>query len=225
MPALLFSLLPLITSLFAPKAQQAVEKISGQSPEVSGQFVTDLFSKAAQLLGIVAAGQPLTTQAQAVQTVAALQTAPAETVKAVEQHALDYLDKISPFIDKAIEIDKATNEAQIAGANAAAERVSSIKGGAELLRIYIAHVDGLTFSLCIGLTVGLLAAMALYVVGQYYKIPIPDWVPMILPVLSMVIGQIMGERKAISGFLTDGTPSSNAANAANAAIVAAIPKQ
>lgn len=106
---LLAALLPTVLSLFAPRAQALLGKVTGQPADVVQPFLADLFGKIGAVTG----------QANPVQAVAALQTAPQETVDQVQEHALDYLDKIAPMVDKLIAIDKAKWTADDASVQAA----------------------------------------------------------------------------------------------------------
>jgi hypothetical protein len=118
---LLAALLPTVLSLFAPRAQAQLQKITGAPPDVAEAFTKDLFGKIGQATGV---GE-INTEAQAVQAVAALQQA-AKTnpavVQQVEAHALDYLDKLLPVIDKLAEQDKARWQADRESSDAAAAR-------------------------------------------------------------------------------------------------------
>jgi hypothetical protein len=83
-------------------------------------------------------------------------------------------------------------------------------------------VQSLTLNIGIILGVAMLLSMIAKPVGAYFKVDMPDWVPMILPVLAGFIGQLLGERKAISAFLTDGTPQTNAQAMAGAVVQQAL---
>jgi len=113
---LLAALLPSVLQLFAPRAQAALQKVTGQGPDVTGPFLQSLFGQVSAVTG----------EADPVAATAALQKAPQEQVKAVEDHALDYLDKIAPMFDKIADLDKlrmAADDADMASARAFTPRV------------------------------------------------------------------------------------------------------
>ncbi len=83
----------------------------------------------------------------------------------------------------------------------------------------VANITTVTWVMLIGLTAALLLGM----LAKMLKPDMPDWVPMILPALTLIGGQIMGERKQVAGYLFDGTPSTNETNATNAKIAAHLP--
>lgn len=119
---LLLSLLPSVLGLFAPKAQQKLQQVTGQPTEVVAPFLTDLFTKIAQATGVLAPGQPIATEAQAIQAAGAVQSASSEQLQAIQQHALDYLDRVAPMLDKISTYEQAAWDAEEASRNAAASR-------------------------------------------------------------------------------------------------------
>lgn len=127
MPLLLTSLLPMVLNLFAPKVAATITKATGNpaAADMLGPFLQSLFDMIGQKTGVVPTGQSVTTDAQAVAAVAELQklkTTNAALVQQIEDHALDYLDKLAPLFDKLAASDAAENAAAIARMNAAAER-------------------------------------------------------------------------------------------------------
>lgn len=126
---LLISLLPLILALFAPKAQQALTKVS-DNPAGAEQLIQMLIGKGAELVGV-----PPT---QPVQVVAALQKAQAEVsspgamapvVQELQEAALDWIEKIVPLIDKIAAYDRQAWNAEEASRKAAAERSMQMSEG------------------------------------------------------------------------------------------------
>lgn len=92
---LLTSLIPQVLQLFSGRAQAQIAKVTGD-PQTSAAFMQDLITKVG-----AAVGTPVTDDKTAIQAVAALTTAPdAAKVQALEEHALDYLDKLAPLLDK-----------------------------------------------------------------------------------------------------------------------------
>lgn len=101
MPAILASLLPMVLGMFTQRAEATIGKVAGPGadPQVTAQFTQNLFGKLGELVGV-----PLKDNASAVQAVAQLQSRAAAgdtaIVQQLEDHALDYLDKIAPMLDK-----------------------------------------------------------------------------------------------------------------------------
>lgn len=146
---ILASLLPTILQLFQPKAQQAVAKVTGQTPDAAGLFVQSLFDKLGQIVGI-----PVKDDASAIQAVAALTAKPDPAViEQLEEHAFDYLDKLAPILDKLAEYDKVAWTASEASMAAAGERAAKMAEGPLrtnpafiLSMLIIAMVAGVVFS-------------------------------------------------------------------------------
>lgn len=113
---LLLSLLPTILGLFAPRVQAAAQKITGQPPEVANQFVQSLFEQLQQLTG----------KADPIQATAAVQANPdPAVVQQLEDHTLDYLDKIAPMIDRIAKGEADAAARTVASQDAAAGRTDS----------------------------------------------------------------------------------------------------
>jgi muramidase (phage lysozyme) len=226
----LAALLPTILSMFEPLAAEKLGRVLKQPPAVSDAFTKDLFTKLGQLTGVDASPDPnknaaANEPAAAAQAYAALAKAKADNtalVAQLQQHALDYLDKIAPIIRDVHTMDMETSKQQQVNMDAAVGRINSLANGGKLLRAYFRNVQSLTLNIGIILGVAMLLSMIAKPVGAYFKVDMPDWVPMILPVLAGFIGQLLGERKAISAFLTDGTPQTNAQAMAGAVVQQAL---
>ena len=80
----------------------------------------------------------------------------------------------------------------------------------------VGNITAVTWIVIIALSIGIVVG----IVAKSIHPELPDYTPMILPALTMIAGQIMGERKQIIAYLYDGTPSQNETNATNARIVA-----
>jgi hypothetical protein len=210
---ILTTLLPTVLGLFQPKIQAKVEQVTGQPPEVAGPFLIDFFSKMAQLAGVVQPGQAITTPTQAVQAAAALQTAPATAVQELEQHTLDYLDKIGPTLDRLAQLDREEWAAAISGRDAASARAARdrVDLGPFLARV-AAGIAALII-LC-----GLVA-LGLQVWLNDDHEPSVGLVGLLGPIITLAVKWLSD----IIAYRFDGTPTSNAANAANAAIAASLP--
>ncbi len=217
--ALLSTLLPSILPLFAPKAQAAITKMTGAPQDVSGQFLTDLFSKIAQATGIVPPGQPVATPAQAIQAAGAIQTAPPEVVKDVETHALDYLDKLAPLFERAAKADEAENAAMLAGRNAAMFRQQSADPA--MVHMVVRNINGQSWMVLGGLVVALIGAA----IAKGFWPAMPDYFTVVLALAGPLFGQVMKERGAVIAYYFDGTPAANAGAAIRESIAAAQPKR
>ncbi len=210
--ALLSTLLPSILPLLAPKAQAAITKATGAPPDVSGQFLTDLFGKIAQVTGVAQAGQPLT-QAQAIQAAGAIQTAPPAAINEVETHALDYLDKLGPLFDKLAAADAAENAAAIARMNAASDRSARDRWDMTPWLVWIA---GGTSTV---LVLSLLGAL-IYQATTGEKTIDVGLVGLAGPLLAIA----MNVWREIFSYRFDGNPASNTAAAINQQIAAVKPR-
>lgn len=92
---LLAQLIPQVLQLFSGRAQAQLGKVVGD-PAVAGKFMQDFIGKVGEVVGV-----PVTDGTTAVQAVATLTSKPDPAqVQALEDHALDYLDKLAPLIDK-----------------------------------------------------------------------------------------------------------------------------
>jgi hypothetical protein len=118
---ILASLLPTVLNLFAPRAAAELGKVTQQPATVVQPFLADLFAKIGAATGV----GPVQTDAQAITAVAELQKlkdSNAELVTQVESHALDYLDKVAPLLDKINTYDQSAWSAEEGSRNAAAAR-------------------------------------------------------------------------------------------------------
>jgi len=110
---LLLALLPAVLNLFAPRAQAALQKVTGASPDVVGQFAQTVIDKVQEVTG----------KPDPVQAVAAITADPKpEHVEAVQETAMDHLDKLLPVLDKLAEADRATWDAEESSRDDAAKR-------------------------------------------------------------------------------------------------------
>lgn len=121
MGGILGSLLPMVLGMFSGRAQAAIGRATGADPQVAAQFTQDLFAKLGQLVNV-----PVTDDATAVQAVAQAQTRKAagddQVARDLEAHALDYLDKIAPLLDKLAMHEIAVRKAADDSADRAAAR-------------------------------------------------------------------------------------------------------
>jgi hypothetical protein len=117
---LLQSILPSILQLFSGRAQAQIAKVTGADPAVAGQFLQDLMGKVGD-----AAGVPVTDAATAIRAVGVVTEKPdPETIKSLEDHSLDYLDKLAPLIDKIESYDRTAFTDTEASRDASAKRAA-----------------------------------------------------------------------------------------------------
>lgn len=118
----LAALLPMVLQLFAPRVQAQLTKVSGNEAGAT-QLVTELINQGGKLLNI--ATDPVPTNDQAVQIVAELQKAKdtnAALIQQLEDHALDYLDKLAPTFERLQKIEESERMAYATSQQAAFER-------------------------------------------------------------------------------------------------------
>lgn len=213
MPVIMQSLLPMVLQLFAPRAQAVLGKVTGQPADVLQPFLADLFAKIAGATGVVPVGEPVTTDAQAVAAVAELQklkTTNAALVTQIENHALDYLDKIAPLFDKLAEADAATNAALLEGRNAASERAVRERWDMTPWLVWIA---GGTATI---LVLALLGAIIWQATTGERAIDVA-----LIGLAGPLLAIAMGVWREIFAYRFDGSPASNSSAALNEQIATA----
>lgn len=201
-----------ILGAFAPLAQEKLARELGRhadKPEVAQQAAQAILDAAMTATGIK---EPIQAAA-AVQAAAPTGAKPDPVLVAqVQASALDRFDKLKPMFDQLTELDKMLLSAGVAGRDAAKAR--AIGDTYDVAPVMVKNVT-MTSN---WLLAGLVAATIVSIVVKAMFKELPDYVPMILPVLGLLAGQISKERGAIISYRFDGTPSSNAANAINAEI-------
>lgn len=114
---LLSSLIPQVLQLFSTRAQAQLTKVTND-PAVSAQFMQGLIQKVGEVANV-----PVVDDKSAVQAVAAVTANPDPAkVQALEDHALDYLDKLAPLIDRLAQHELAMRKASDDSADRAATR-------------------------------------------------------------------------------------------------------
>lgn len=110
---IMLSLLPSILNLFAPRAQAALQKVTGQPADVVQQFAAALFDKLGTLTGTT----------DPIQATAAITKDPDPAkVAELQEHALDYMDKLGPILDKLATYDDRAWQAEESSRSAASAR-------------------------------------------------------------------------------------------------------
>jgi len=205
MPAILAQLLPLVLGMFSPGAQAQLAPITSRPADQLAPFLLSLFSQIAGSTGVVPAGQPIKTDAEAVAAVAELQklkATNAELVTTIERKALSYLADVAPLFDRLAAADKAENEARIAGANAAADRAAKERWDMTPWLVWIA---GGTATV---LVLALLGAIIWQATTGERKIDVA-----LIGLAGPLLAIAMGVWREIFSYRFDGSPSSSASNA------------
>ena len=218
MPAILAQLLPMVLGMFSQGAQAQLQPITSRPADQIAPFLLSLFSQIAGSTGVVPAGQPIKTDAEAVAAVAELakqKAINADLVAGIERHALSYLADMAPLFDRIVAADKTENEARIVGANAAMVRQQSADPA--MVRLVVSNVQGQSWMVLGGLVVALIAAA----VAKGIWPDMPDYFTVVLALAGPLFGQVMKERGAIIAYYFDGTPASNASAALNQQIAIA----
>jgi hypothetical protein len=151
-PIFLQTILPLILSKFSPRAQATISQATGGSPDATAAFLQNLIAQVSGAAGVqIPPGDTPEARTAAIQAVAAV-TKPDATDKILqlEQHALDYLDKLSPMLDKLAAMELANRSASVAGMDAAAARA---KGEQWDMTRWLVWIAGFTATMIVlGLT-------------------------------------------------------------------------
>jgi len=119
---LVMALVQSLISSFAPLAQQKLSDVitkHGGDPTASATITNAVMNAVGS-----AVGSPVTTDAQALQAVAAVQADPVKLAK-VQESALSEIDKLAPVLDKLHEYSKAEWAASEASMDAASERAKN----------------------------------------------------------------------------------------------------
>ena len=126
-PIFLQTILPLILSKFSPRAQATISQATGGSPDATAAFLQNLIAQVGGVAGVpIPPGDTPEARTAAIQAVAAVTKPDAtEKILQLEAHALDYLDKLSPMLDKLAAMELANRSASVAGMDAAATRAKS----------------------------------------------------------------------------------------------------
>jgi hypothetical protein len=215
--SLLMTLLPQILNGFSPAGQAQAKPILGQPIEQLAPLLLNLFSMIGGKVGAVPEGQPVTTDAQAIATVAEfnrLKETNAGLVAEIEQSALNRLKIIAPMVDKLMDADKMLNEARIAGMDAAANRAAKERWDMTPWLVWIA---GGTATV---LVLSLLGAIIWQATTGDKKIDTA-----LIGLAGPLLAIAMGVWREIHSYRWDGTPSTNAANLINAEIAATRAKK
>jgi muramidase (phage lysozyme) len=122
MPAFVAAFLPAVFQLFAGRAAEVVQRFSKAPADVAASFVSEMGQKLTDLSGLA-----VTDDASALRAVAAVVDDPAK-MAALQDHAIDYLAKVSPFLDKIAAFEQAEWTASETAINNAAARNRATQG-------------------------------------------------------------------------------------------------
>jgi muramidase (phage lysozyme) len=189
---LLASILPAVFKLFEPRAQAAIAQATGADPNVAAQFLTDFAGKLGAAVGV-----PVTDDASAIKAVAQITSQPdAVTVRALQDQALDYLDRLAAVLKQASELDAVKWSAEVSGKDAAAARA---KGERWDMTPYLVGFAGIGVTLC---SVTLLAAIVYQSVAKTID-------PVLLGLAGPLLAITFAAWKAIFDYRFDGTKESS----------------
>ncbi len=197
------ALLPTILELFSGRAAAAAQKISGAPPDVASKFIEDMSRKVIDL-----SGQQVTDQASALKAVSAVVNDSAK-MQELQDHALDYLEKVAPFLDKIATYEQAEWTASEASVKAAAARNAESKD------------IPLTQDRAFLVSVFILVMVAMVVLSVLWKDAIVSWLGLkditgfSTDMQSFVIGAIVGSAlTAVIAYFLGSTKQSAAKDAA-----------
>lgn len=205
--AFISAFLPTIFELFSGRAAAAVQKVSGASPDVSSAFVKTMAQKVEDL-----SGATVTDNATALKAVAAVVDDPVK-MQELQDHALDYLDKVGPLLDKLAAHELALAKQADDSADRAAARVKSYPP--EVVKLIAKDSEKLTQGL-VGMLV--LAVIAEVIFSPDHR-PGAATLTLIGPLLTLVLRDRSNIVRAVYG----GAAESTVINAGDTAVRAAIP--
>jgi hypothetical protein len=189
----LASILPVVFKKFEPRAEAVVAQALGGDKATAAQFLADFAGKLGTAVGI-----PITDQASAVQAVAAVNDP--VTVKALQEQALDYLDRLADVMQKASALDAVKWTAEVSGKDAAADRaIKERKAGAWDMTPYLVGFAGAGTTLC---SVTLLGAIVWQSVAKTID-------PVLLGLAGPLLAITFAAWKAIFDYRFDGTKESS----------------
>jgi putative chitinase len=189
----LASILPVVFKKFEPRAEAVVAQALGGDKTVAAQFLTDFAGKLGAAVGI-----PITDEASAVQAVAAVNDQ--ATVKALQDQALDYLDRLADVMQKASALDAVKWTAEVDGKDRAADRsIKERKAGAWDMTPYLVAFAGAGTTLC---SVTLLGAIVWQSVAKTID-------PVLLGLAGPLLAITFAAWKAIFDYRFDGTKESS----------------
>lgn len=212
MPAMLAQLLPMVLSMFTPGGRQQVAPITNLPADQLTPFLVSLFTQIGQKTGVLPPGEQIKTDEQAVAAVAELtkqKATNAELVAQIERHAVNFLSDLAPVFDKLIAVDKAENEARLAGRQSASSiAIEEHKAG--LWDMTRTLVTSLLIMLW-GIAWGLLGA----IIGLVFKdTPDPTLIAALVAIAGPIwTGAIVSTVIAIVAYRFDGSSAMNAARA------------
>lgn len=207
--AFISAFLPTIFELFSGRAAAAVQKVSGASSDVSAAFVKTMAQKVEDLSGMT-----VTDNASALKAVAAV-VDDSTKMQALQDHALDYIEKVGPLIDKLAAHELAMAKQSDDSADRAAARVKAYP--VEVVKLIAKDSEKLTQGL-VGMLV--LAVIAEVIFAPDHR-PGAATLTLIGPLLTLVLRDRSNIVRAVYG----GAAESTVINAGDTAVRAAIPPQ
>jgi hypothetical protein len=135
-------------------------------------------------------------------------------VAEIETHALDYLDKIAPFVREIHKMEMEKAEMGIKGKDAAGKR--NLLDRWDMTRALVLSSEGLAWAIVLGAFSGVGAA----IVVKEYNLALA-----ILGIAGTITGNVLKNRSQAYDYRFDGTESSNAIQLSTNAVARALPKQ
>ena len=189
-----------------------MEPVASLPADQLAPFLLSLFTQIGQKTGVVAPGEKIQTDEQAVAAVAELtkqKSINANLVAEIERHALDYLADLAPLFDKLIAVDATENAARIAGRQAASSvAIEEHKAGLwDMTRTLVTSLLVMLW----GIAWGLLGA----IIGMVFKEKAdPTMLAALIGLAGPIwTGAIVATVVAIVAYRFDGSSASNAARA------------
>ena len=195
-PIFLQTILPSVIGLFSQRAQATIAEKTGASPDAAAAFMQNLMQQVSAVSKIA-----VTDQTSAIQAVAAVTHPDAtEQIAQLEQHCLDYLDKVGPMIDKLADFELKFKAAQVAGMDAASLRGARDKY--DLAPVLARNSEGLAWFIVAALIGGLGIAIG-------FKVDLAI-ITGILGLAGPIIQSIIKNRSEIYAYRFDGSTASTA---------------
>ena len=199
-------LLGAVLEKFSGRAQATISQATGASPDAAQALLTNLLGAIGAKVGI-----PVTNQTSAIQAVAAITKDPADEaekaalqakIAELEKHSLDYLDHLSPLLDKLMAADAAASEQGIAEKDAASLR--STKERWDMTPWLVFFAGGTSTALVVGLAGAII----------FQSIMVPKGIDVaLIGIAGPLLAIAMGVWREVFSYRFDGSRNSSAQTA------------
>jgi muramidase (phage lysozyme) len=195
---ILAAILPSVFKLFEPRAQAAIAQATGTDPNVAAQFLQDFAGKLGAAVGV-----PVVDDKSAINAVADITSQPNEAmVRALQDQALDYLDRLASVMKQAADLDAVKWTAEVGGKDAAAAR--SIKermaGAWDMTKALVLNTEGQTWFILVMLSGGLVYAVGLEKESLFTGL---------IGIAGAVFNQVLKNKQQANDYRFDGTKESS----------------